>query len=49
MGEKDVEKHILGLFKPHELSVLKGIFKKSTEALEAAITDSPERAMNQFN
>ncbi len=48
-GEKDVVKFILAPFKSADLAILKPVFKKATQALEAIVTDGPERAMNQFN
>jgi PTH1 family peptidyl-tRNA hydrolase len=47
--EKDVEKFILGEFKPAEIQVLKKVFKKATEALEVIVTDGHYQAMNEFN
>lgn len=48
-GEKEVEKHILGAFRPHEMDELKKVFKKASEAIECAISDGPVIAMNRFN
>jgi len=47
--EKDVEKFILGEFKPAEMQVLKKVFKKATEALEVIVADGHYQAMNSFN
>lgn len=48
-GEKDVEKFILGRFKPTELDELKKVFKKTSQAIDAIVTDGPMIAMNHFN
>lgn len=48
-GEKEVVRFILAKFKSAELTELKPVFKKAAQALEAIVTDGPERAMNQFN
>jgi PTH1 family peptidyl-tRNA hydrolase len=48
-GEKDVVDFILAKYKPHELAELKKVFKRAAQALEAIVTDGPERAMNRFN
>ncbi len=48
-GDKDVEKFILGKFKPTELEELKKVFKKTSEAIDAIVTDGPMIAMNHFN
>lgn len=48
-GEKEVEKFILGLFRPHELGELKPVFKRASAAIEMIIEEGIERAMNQFN
>ena len=48
-GEKDVIDFILAKFKPHELEELKKVFKKIAQALEVAVQEGPERAMNTFN
>ena len=48
-GEKDVEKFILGDFKPTELTTLKAVFKRVNDALEVILTDGHEKAMNEFN
>lgn len=48
-GEKEVEKFILGEFKPSELSTLKVALKRASEALETIIVEDRERAMNEFN
>lgn len=49
LGEKDVEKFILGRFKPTELEELKKVFKKASQAIDAIVTDGPMIAMNHFN
>ncbi len=48
-GEKDVEKHILGKWKPAEIDALKKVSKKIAQALEVMITESKEKAMSEFN
>lgn len=48
-GEKDVEKFILGEFTASEMSELKTVFKRVSEALDTIITDGREIAMNKFN
>lgn len=48
-GEDDVERYILGVWRPHELGELKRVFKRVSDALEVIIRDGAERAMNQFN
>jgi PTH1 family peptidyl-tRNA hydrolase len=48
-GERDVEKFILSDFKSTELSTLKAVFKKVSEALEVIVLEGHEKAMNQFN
>lgn len=48
-GEKAVNDFILAKYKSAELADLKKIFKKTSDALAATITEGRERAMNQFN
>ena len=48
-GEKEVVHFILAPFKQAELDELKKVFKKTALALQAAVVEGPERAMNQFN
>jgi PTH1 family peptidyl-tRNA hydrolase len=48
-GEKDVEKHIIGPFKPAELEVIKKVSKTVTEAVAVIIKESKEAAMTRFN
>ncbi|MBI5004466.1 aminoacyl-tRNA hydrolase [Candidatus Kaiserbacteria bacterium] len=48
-GEDEVIDFILAAFKPAEMTELKGVFKKVSEAIETIVTEGPERAMNQFN
>ncbi|TSC84429.1 MAG: peptidyl-tRNA hydrolase, PTH1 family [Parcubacteria group bacterium Gr01-1014_17] len=48
-GEEAVEHHILGKFKPSELSELKKMHKKIDEAVAFIISDGREKAMSQFN
>ncbi len=49
IGEKAVEKHILGAFKDSELAVLKKLSKKIGEAIEMIMTESREKAMSVYN
>lgn len=49
LGEKDVEKFILGDFSVSEFSQLKDVFKRAAGAIESIVTDGRERAMNSFN
>lgn len=48
-GEDEVEKFILGEFKADEMTLLKNVFKKASEAVEAIIGEGREVAMNRFN
>jgi len=48
-GEDEVIDFILAPFKPAELTELKTVFKKATDAIETIVTEGPERAMNRFN
>jgi PTH1 family peptidyl-tRNA hydrolase len=48
-GDRDVEKHILGEFSSDEFSQLKDLFKKASEAIETALLEGREKAMNVFN
>ena len=48
-GEKDVEKFILGKFRPTELGELKKVFKKIAEAIECIVVEGREIAMTRFN
>lgn len=48
-GETDVEKFILGNFSTEEFTELKGVFKKTNEAIEEIVKEGHERAMNTFN
>lgn len=48
-GEKDVERFILGLFRPHELGELKTVFKRASAAIETIIAKGVAQAMNEFN
>ena len=45
----DILKFIIGKFKPVEEKEFKKVLKKTTEALEVFVNDSPERAMSEFN
>lgn len=49
VGEKVIINYILTKFKPHELEELKRVFKRVLRALEIIATESPARAMNEFN
>ena len=49
VGEKAVEKWILGEFKDKEINALKKISKMISEALEVIIVESKEKAMSLFN
>lgn len=48
-GEKTVEKHILGAFKPKEMEALKKLSKKVGEALESFIADGKDKTMSVYN
>jgi len=48
-GEKIVLNFILTKFRSHELEELKRVFKRVSDALEVAVTQGHERAMNEFN
>jgi PTH1 family peptidyl-tRNA hydrolase len=48
-GESVVEKHIMGEFKKSEMEVLKKIFKKSADAVEAIVENGLEYGMSHFN
>lgn len=48
-GEGAVERHILGKFKPAELSELKKLYKKINEAILVLITNGREKAMSMYN
>lgn len=48
-GSEEVEKFILGTFKPKELEVLKRVSKRINEALVVIISEGKDRAMNEFN
>lgn len=47
--QKEVMKFIVSKFKPAESEIFKKVIKKVAEALEIMATDSPERAMSEFN
>ena len=49
VGEKDVEKLILGEFKKPELDLLKKESKKITEAIACIITEGRNKAMSLYN
>ena len=46
---KNVEDYVLGNFTGHERGTLKTLIKRGTEAVESALEDSLEGAMNKFN
>jgi len=48
-GEENVERHILGKFKPAELATLKKLHKKIAEAIQVIVSESREKAMSEFN
>ena len=48
-GAENVERHILGKFKPAELAVLQKLHKKINEAVICLITDGREKAMSIYN
>lgn len=48
-GEENVERHILGKFKPAELAALKKLHKKIAEAIQMIVSESREKAMSEFN
>lgn len=47
--KSDVEKYILSDFKKPEMEILKKVFKRVAQAVEAIAEDGREVAMNQFN
>lgn len=49
VGEKDVEKLILGEFKKPEMEILKKLSKKITETVYCIITEGREKAMSLYN
>ncbi len=48
-GEKEVEKFILGAFRPSEEGELKAVFKRASAAIECIIREGIPAAMNRFN
>ena len=48
-GEDRVLKFLLGKFKPEELTVLKKVYARVTEALECIVTEGYQQAMTNFN
>lgn len=50
-GRRDVpaEKIVLKKFTPEEMKIVKKIIKRTTAALETAITKGPQHAMNEYN
>ena len=49
LGEKNVEKFILGEFSAQEFAALKDLFNKTFDATETIILEGREKAMNTFN
>jgi PTH1 family peptidyl-tRNA hydrolase len=48
-GEKEIEKFILGKFKPTEVAELKKVAKRVVGAIETIVTESREKAMSIYN
>jgi PTH1 family peptidyl-tRNA hydrolase len=48
-GDKEVEKFILGPFKPAEAAELKKVTKRAVEAIETVILEGREKAMSVYN
>ena len=48
-GGAELEKYILGEFKPKEMDVLKKVFKKVAVAVEMIKDEGREKAMGEFN
>jgi|SRR3989338_4241597 len=48
-GEKDVEKHILGAFRPAEIILIKKVAKKAIETIEMLIAHGREKGMSMFH
>lgn len=48
-GEAEVEKHILGKFRPNEMEELKRVFKKVADAIDLIVGGGYEQAMNRYN
>lgn len=48
-GDKEVEKFILGPFKPADATELKKVIKKAVEAIETIILEGREKAMGVYN
>ena len=48
-GEQAVLKFLLNSFSPNERLALTKVFKKAGEAMEVAVTDGYQMAMNRFN
>ena len=44
-----IDNFIVADFKPKEAEELKGVIKKVVDCLELAVSDSPERAMSEYN
>lgn len=49
MGEKNVEKHILGEFKKSEMDILKKVFKRVSDAVATISEHGLTQAMTEFN
>ncbi|MCC7004866.1 aminoacyl-tRNA hydrolase [Candidatus Nomurabacteria bacterium] len=48
-GEKEVEKFILGKFKPKEVDLLKKLSKKIADAMECFVKEGKDKTMSIFN
>ena len=48
-GEERVLKFLLGKFKPEEMTALKKVYARATEALECIVTEGYQHAMTNFN
>lgn len=50
-GKRDIpaEKLVLKKFTPEEIRIVKKINQKTVEAIKIALSDSPEKAMNEYN
>ncbi|MBX4189010.1 aminoacyl-tRNA hydrolase [Candidatus Parcubacteria bacterium] len=49
LGEKNVERHILGKFSPKEALIFKKVLKRVVEAVETLSAEGLQTAMTQFN
>lgn len=48
-GEEKVLKFLLGKFKPEEMTALKKVYARASEALECIVTEGYQQAMTKFN